>query len=324
MKKLKITLKNAVVYKDMTVNSKKINLALTIFILNLIFTICASCLVFGINVLRANNDIFNPQNFAYIFDGVVITLCAFMTFLIPSITAPAIVGEKERQTFDVLLTTNLSYFDIVLGKFLSAFSYIVLILVGTFPFIALILAYGALSIWQLFFVFLGMIIVALVFTSVGIWASAVAAKTSHASLLAFLLYFTLIIGTILATTFTKLIATGIVERLFGYTSGSVADWSMCFLLLNPATTAYDMLDRYVGLVSELGVEPGMGFMFETFCDTGKAAVRLLSRYWSIFAIAVQLLLSFFFLWRASVRINPARMKIKKHSKVKTKKNAGKE
>ncbi|HEY8745058.1 MAG TPA: ABC transporter permease subunit, partial [Chloroflexota bacterium] len=62
--------------------------------------------------------------------GVELFLICVMT---PAQTAGAIVNERERQTYDVLLITPLAPRQIVLGKFGASLAYLVLLLVAALP-----------------------------------------------------------------------------------------------------------------------------------------------------------------------------------------------
>ena len=57
----------------------------------------------------------------------------FVCVMTPAQTAGAIVNERERQTYDVLLVTPLSPRQIVLGKLTSGLAYMLLLLIAALP-----------------------------------------------------------------------------------------------------------------------------------------------------------------------------------------------
>lgn len=63
-----------------------------------------------------------------IFFTVMTAALVQVCFLSPSLTAGAIVGEKERQTYDLLLASLLSPLQIITGKLLSAIAFALLLI----------------------------------------------------------------------------------------------------------------------------------------------------------------------------------------------------
>src|SRR5690242_7654073 len=70
------------------------------------------------------------RNLYYMLSVVQLFLVIFVT---PSFTATAINGEKERQTFDMLLCSRLSAFSLVIGKLAAGLVNAVLLIVASLP-----------------------------------------------------------------------------------------------------------------------------------------------------------------------------------------------
>lgn len=68
-----------------------------------------------------------------------------LAMLAPSLTTSAVSGERERKSFDMLLTTHLSPSDLILGKFGFAASFITLALCSTVPLESIVFFLGGVS-----------------------------------------------------------------------------------------------------------------------------------------------------------------------------------
>lgn len=66
-------------------------------------------------------------------------------FIIPGFTSNAITSEKEKQTFDLLVCTQLSPRNIVLGKLLAALTVVVLMIFASLPIYAFVFLLGGVT-----------------------------------------------------------------------------------------------------------------------------------------------------------------------------------
>jgi ABC-type transport system involved in multi-copper enzyme maturation permease subunit len=92
-------------------------------------------------------------------------LCIFQLFLIlfiiPATTAGAISGERQRQTWDLLLVTRLSRFGIVWGKLITGVGFGFLLLFASMPLFSLVFLFGGVEpgdIVQTYLVFIATIL----------------------------------------------------------------------------------------------------------------------------------------------------------------------
>lgn len=74
-----------------------------------------------------------------------------LAMLAPSLTTSAVSGEKERKSFDMLLTTHLSPSELIFGKFGFAASFIILALCSTIPLESIVFFLGGVSLTSFFF-----------------------------------------------------------------------------------------------------------------------------------------------------------------------------
>lgn len=98
-------------------------------------------------------------------------LSVVLVILVPVITMRAFAEEKRSGTYELLMTSPLTVTQIVLGKFLGAFVFVLIMLglTGIYP--AILLAYGNPEIGVILGGFLGLLLLATAFVSVGLLTS---------------------------------------------------------------------------------------------------------------------------------------------------------
>jgi ABC-2 type transporter. len=105
-------------------------------------------------------------------------------FLSPSLTAGAIVGEKERQTYDLLLASLLSPLQIVTGKLLAAIAFALLLIMASLPIAGLALLFGGITGQEVFIGVVGLLVTAIAYAAIGIFWSTVMRSTLGATVMA--------------------------------------------------------------------------------------------------------------------------------------------
>jgi ABC-type transport system involved in multi-copper enzyme maturation permease subunit len=78
------------------------------------------------------------------------TLLAFVqlfliVFIVPAFTSTAINGEKERQTFDMLLCSKLSSFSLLAGKLVAGIANALLLIAASIPLFSLVFFFGGVA-----------------------------------------------------------------------------------------------------------------------------------------------------------------------------------
>ena len=127
----------------------------------------------------------------------------FICVMTPAQTAGAIVNERERQTYDVLLATPLTPRQIVLGKLVSSLAYMVLVLVAALPIESLAFLMGGVDPDELLLASLLLLGTLLFFGSLGLWASATFRGSRAATAFAYALCGLLTIGLPVLTLFAE-------------------------------------------------------------------------------------------------------------------------
>lgn len=124
-----------------------------------------------------------------------------LMFIVPVLTATSITGERERQTLDILLSTNLSPMKIVLGKLMSTVTKVTLLIISTMPIYAINFLVRGTSFNELIILTIFFISTTIYVGSIGIFMSTIF-KTSKSSTVAslitvlFAVVGTLIIGAV--------------------------------------------------------------------------------------------------------------------------------
>lgn len=117
--------------------------------------------------------------------GIFIAVVAVQVFLVvfigPALTAGAISGERERQTYDLLRTTLLSAESFVWGKLLSALSYVFLLVIVSIPIQSIAFLLGGLSFVELLLSQVLILVAAIAYAMFGLWCSATMRTTLAAT-----------------------------------------------------------------------------------------------------------------------------------------------
>lgn len=98
---------------------------------------------------------------------------ALLILIIPAFTATAINGEKEHQTYDLLLCSQLSNFALITGKMLAGMATALLLIAASVPVFSLIFFFGGVGPAQLIEALLIYLVTALLVGSVGMLCSVV-------------------------------------------------------------------------------------------------------------------------------------------------------
>jgi ABC-2 type transport system permease protein len=104
-------------------------------------------------------------------EGLFQTMVVILVFLVPLLTMRIVAEEKRRGTFELLITSPVSIGEIVLGKFLSLSVVLVTMLLITFIFPLLLMVYGAPEVPPIISGFVGVVLCALGFASIGMAVS---------------------------------------------------------------------------------------------------------------------------------------------------------
>ncbi len=218
-----------------------------------------------INVQTAD-PVYRPAE-GWVIGKTILHLIAFtqmglIILLVPSVSAGAITGERDRGTLSMLLVTPMPRRRIVAGKLLAPVLYVMLLVSTSIPFAALSFGFGGTDLKLLSISYLSIVITALFLASLGLAVSTIMKRTVPAMLLAYGLVAVLLVGS------------GVAELILHIFLPEFE--SIIFIYLNPFTPLVlnaidqpELADHFVFW----WITPGVQLLFGMIC-TLVAAVRI--------------------------------------------------
>ncbi|MCH5257073.1 MAG: ABC transporter permease subunit [Lachnospiraceae bacterium] len=280
---------NPIVKKDLqvTVRSMRISWGLFAYEAALTVAFLLALLVIQAQSSYSSGNVYS--SLVYLFPVVAVAQVFIVALYVPIITASSISGEKERQTFDIMLTTSMSPFSIVFGKVMSAVLRILFFVAASTPIMALSFVVGGLSWSNLFFYLLALILFSVFAGSIGIFASSLCRKSVAAVLLSFAMYFVVYFMTFLPVLYFS---------IFG--RGKYGE-SMLLLLWNPVVFFEEF---FMQMMSEESLF-SMGNRIFSRNQIGIITYYLSNgKIWMFVSAGCILLLSFLFMACSAWKINP--------------------
>ncbi len=121
----------------------------------------------------ATRNNFSPDNFGSSLYAWLVGIQFFLIFCTtPAYTATAINGEKQRQTFDLLVCSQLSALSLSAGKLIAGILNALLLIAAVLPVFSLVFLFGGVSPVQFLETLLVYIVSALLLGSTGLFFSA--------------------------------------------------------------------------------------------------------------------------------------------------------
>ena len=114
---------------------------------------------------------FNGTSGHTVFLALVITALIAVNVIAPMMAAGSIAGERERQTFDLILLTQMRPIDIVLGKVAATMAYCLLFVTALTPLMAITFLIGGVDIGELAIQYIIIMSSALLYTCIGVYWS---------------------------------------------------------------------------------------------------------------------------------------------------------
>ena len=109
-----------------------------------------------------------------------------IVFIAPAFTATAINGEKERQTFDLLLCSKLSAFSLLAGKLIAGLVNALLLIAASIPLFSLVFFFGGVSPAQVFSTLVIFVMTAVVAGTFGLFCSTLLRRTTVSTAAAYI------------------------------------------------------------------------------------------------------------------------------------------
>lgn len=134
----------------------------------------------------------------YVFDALAFFQLSLISLFAPALAAGSISGERERQTFDVLLVSRVSAFGIVWGKLIASLAYLLLIILTALPLFAAVFLFGGIDFEQFVLAHLITIVTALEIGAMSLFFSALFRRSLPSTVTSYAAAFTAVIGTAIA------------------------------------------------------------------------------------------------------------------------------
>ncbi len=228
-----------------------------------------------------------------IFYGTVTLLLFVVTLIGPAFTAGAIVSEKERQTYDLLVITALSPKAIIGGKLSAILVFMGLLVLATLPFQSMAFFLGGVAFTEIILSVGLLLLTALLFCSLGLYVSTFARSVTIANMINYAFVIPMLLGVPFMAFLTGILSSGFFfERFFNglpYLPAAAITYGILFFLsINPLSMA---------VTSEIFIQETGSYFFsvEKFFDFNIPIVAP----WLIFTV-FSLVMSAIFI-RAAVR-----------------------
>lgn len=280
---------NPVFKRESMVTARSFRLALTLLVFNGALALVALLNMYStLAQVRLTAEI-QYDSFMDLYLFVAVLEFVMLIFIMPAISAGSISGERERQTLDLMLTTQMTPADIVWGKMMASLSTMFLLIVSSFPIIAMVFVYGGVTMMDLLLLMLCFMVAGLFVGSLGLCCSALFKKSTLSTVVTYAVMGVVVFGTFGINWFMQYVSgTGIrrYETVSGLTSSMMmSGGSLQYLmLLNPAGT-------FFASITELTNHSQMA---------AKTAAELnaIQQNWVIVSIGVQLVMAAGMIWLA--------------------------
>lgn len=287
---------NPVYKREMMVSARSIRLALVLLVFNGILALVALLNMYStLSRVRMTAEV-QYTSFLDLYLFVAVLEFMMLICIMPAITAGSISGERERKTLELMMATQMKPWEIVAGKLMASLSTMTLLVVSSFPVLAMVFVYGGITLSDIGILLLCFAASALFVGSLGICCSAIAARTTLATVAAYGITAVIMIGTYAINYFiwymqsmrtdTYVMETGQFLTLKG--SGGF----LYLLLANPAATFLLIISRLTGREQ---VSFNVGHWF------GNEMEGVIITHWASVSLVVQVALAAVFIW-ISIRV----------------------
>ncbi|MFD3261570.1 ABC transporter permease [Paenibacillus lentus] len=225
---------NPVMDKEFRLRMRSSRSAITVFIYVLVMGLLAMGIIYVMMSSGAGSSgRIDPSTSRVMFYALSIAQLVLIAFMTPALTAGVISGEREKQTLNMLLTTQQSSSTIILSKLVSSLSFMTLVILATLPVYSIAFLYGGVAPKQLISVFLFYLFIMLLLGSLGVLFSTLFKRT----MVAVIMTYGVGLVIFLVTGIVYLFAMGVVQANY-YVSGTTTvpdhSWIGFILGLNPA------------------------------------------------------------------------------------------
>jgi ABC-2 type transport system permease protein len=183
-----------------------------------------------------------------VFEALAFFQLSLVSLFAPALAAGAISGERERQTFDVLLISRVTAFGIVWGKLVASVAFMLLLILAALPLFAAVFLFGGIDFGQFVVSQLLIVTTAVSIGAVSLFISSVFRRTLPSTVLAY------------GVAFAGMVGTFVLGQLFSFAifirtaAGGTATGTDLhpFLFANPYTAMWIILNQPNGAAMHVG------------------------------------------------------------------------
>lgn len=282
---------NPVLDKEFRLRMRSARSAFTVLAYVLVTGLLAMGIIYVLTAGRGTVRV-DSETSRMMFYALSIAQLVLIAFMTPALTAGVISGEREKQTLNMLLTTQQSSAAIILSKLTSSLSFMALIIVATIPVYSIVFLYGGVSMGQLASVFLFYLFIMLLLGALGVCFSTLFKRT----ILAVIMTYGVGLAIFLFTGLAYLFALGIDQANY-YGSGAPPrpySWVGYLLGLNPAGALVSIFEP--SFSNEV-------FLVQRSNLQATAPIQLWQQFLLVYSVVIVLML-----WIAVRKIRPVRAK----------------
>lgn len=278
---------NPVYKRETMVTARSFRLALTILTFNGVLALVALLNMYStLAQVRMTAEI-QYGSFLDLYLFVAVLEFVMLIFIMPAISAGSISGERERQTLDLMLTTQMTPTDIVLGKLMASLSTMFLLIVSSFPIIGMVFVYGGVTMRDILILLICFMVAGLFVGSLGLFCSAWFKKSTLSAVVTYGVMGVIVFGTVGINLFTQYMGRTSMQRYIpvsNYLSLFQPSGSQQYLMLiNPAGT---FLASILNLTNH------------SVARTSVSGWNIIQTNWILASILVQLILAVLMIWGA--------------------------
>lgn len=241
---------NPVYSREMKANARSTRLAVILLLFNGILSAVTLFNMYSVVNQAKTSVSIQYSSFMDMYEFVTTIEFVLLMFIVPAVTAASISGERERQTLELMLTTQLTAAQVVVGKLMGALSTLLLLILSSFPVVAMVFVFGGVTWTDIFSLILCYGTVALLGGSLGLCFSAVFKRSTLATVVTYGVMAAIVGGTYFINRFALSMDSMNLQTL-GYRLGAEqatasSGGAFYLFLINPVVTFMGIVSSQVG------------------------------------------------------------------------------
>ena len=302
--------RNPVFSREMRVSSRSIRLPLILAVFNGILSVAALLNMYSAVTQVRTSAAIQYTRFMDMYELVATIEFVLLVFLSPAVTAASISGERERQTLDLMLSTQMTASQVV-GKLMGALATQFLLIISGFPLVAMVFVYGGITWGDALELILCYVAAAFFAGSLGICCSSLFKRSTISTVVTYWIMTAVVGGTFFINQFALSMSSMNLQSAAafygaGYEMTVPSSGGAFYLfLLNPAVTFLGIMDGQAGRNTP---------MFEICSRFGVAAEGFVIEYWIPISILIQLAVGALLILAAIHWVEPVKKRRKTHQK----------